>query len=369
MPRLFEPLPIGPLTLRNRIVVAPMCQYMSRDGEAGDWHAVHWGTLALSGAGLVIVEATAVSPQGRISWADLGLWDDRTQAAIARALAVARRNADVPFGIQLAHAGRKGACRQPWDAGGAPLAADDPRAWPVVSASALAYADGHPLPQALDAAGIERVVADFAAAARRAVALGFDLIELHMAHGYLLHQFLSPLSNQRSDAWGGPLEHRLRLPLAVFEAVRAAIPAQVALGVRISASDWVEGGWDLAQSAALARALDDRGCDYLHVSGGGLDPHQRIPLGPGYQVPFAAALRREVAMPVVAVGLITEPVQAETIVSSGQADAVALARGLLWNPRWPWHAAAALGAQADCPPSYLRAAPHAPGVLRPPPSA
>ncbi len=357
MSSLFSPLDLGPLSLANRIVVAPMCQYSADDGAATDWHHVHWTTLALSGAGLLMIEATAVSPQGRISWADLGLWDDRTEHAFASALAVARRYSRMPIGVQLAHAGRKASTNTPWEHAGAPLAGNDPRAWQPVAPSALPFAAGHPLPVALDHAGIAHVIADFVASARRAVALGLELIEIHAAHGYLLHEFLSPLANQRTDAWGGALENRLRLPLAVFDAVKAAIPAQVALGMRISASDWVDGGWDITQSIALAEALDARGCHYIHVSSGGLDPRQSIPATPGYQVPFAEAIKQRVTMPVIAVGLITEPLQAETILVEGRADAIALARGLLYDPRWPWHAAAALGAQVTAPPQYLRAAP------------
>lgn len=371
MSRLFEPLSLGPLQLANRIVVAPMCQYSSEQGEASDWHHAHWPLLALSGAGLVIIEATAVSASGRISWADLGLWDDRTQAAFAAALAGTRRHSRTPIGVQLAHAGRKASTHRPWDHAGAPLSPDDPRAWTTRSASALPFAEGHPAPVALDEAGIAAVVDDFVASARRAVALGLDLIELHAAHGYLLHQFLSPLSNRRDDAWGGPLENRMRLALTVFEAVKAVVPGHVALGMRISATDWVEGGWDLEQSLALAQALDARGCHYLHISSGGLDPRQKIPAVPGYQVPFAEAIKRTVRMPVIAVGLITEPLQAETILTCGQADAIALARGMLYDPRWPWHAAAALGASAVAPPQYLRAAPqgHATLLHADPPAA
>lgn len=357
MSQLFSPLVLGPLRLRNRIVVAPMCQYASEQGQAADWHHAHWTQLTQSGAGLMIIEATAVEPRGRISWADLGLWDDATQQAFAAALAVARRHSRMPIGVQLGHAGRKASTHRPWEHGGGAIAADAEHGWQTVSASALAYADGDPAPLALDAAGIEALVQAFVASARRAVALGLDLIEIHAAHGYLLHQFLSPLSNHRDDAYGGSLENRMRLVLQVFDAVKAAVPASMALGIRISASDWVDGGWDPAQSIALARALDARGCHYIHVSSGGLDARQRIVVGPGYQVPFAEAIKREVSMPVIAVGLITEPQQAESILVQAQADAVALARGILYDPRWPWHAAAALGGQVEVAPQYLRSAP------------
>jgi len=356
MTRLFSPLDIGPLRLPNRIVVAPMCQYSSVDGRASDWHAFHWTNLALSGAGLVIVEATAVEPRGRISWADLGLYDDATEAAFAQALATVRRWSPVRLGVQLAHAGRKASTQRPWDGGGV-IAPEAERGWQVFAPSALPYAEGDPLPEALDEAGIAAVVQAFVDGARRAQRLGLDLIELHAAHGYLLHQFLSPLSNRRDDRYGGSPENRMRLVLEVFDAVKAAVPASMALGIRISATDWVEGGWDLDQSIALAKALDARGCHYFHVSSGGLHPAQEIAAGPGYQVPFAAAIRREVSMPVIAVGLITGARQAETILAEGRADAVALARALLYDPRWPWHAAATLGARVGAPPQYLRGAP------------
>ncbi len=358
MSLLFSPLDVGALRLSNRIIVAPMCQYSSEDGRASDWHAFHWSNLAQSGAGLVIVEATAVEPRGRISWADLGLWDDATEQAFAKALAVARRYSRAPIGVQLAHAGRKASTHRPWEHRGAAIAPEDPRSWQTVSASAQPYAESDPAPVALDAGGIDGVVQAFVDSAKRAVRLGLDAIEIHAAHGYLLHQFLSPLSNQREDEYGGALENRLRLLLRVFDAVRAAVPDSLPVGVRISATDWVEGGWDLDQSVALARELDARGCHFLHVSSGGLDPRQRIASGPGYQVPFAEAITREVRMPVIAVGLITEPVQAESILVQQQADAIALARGILYDPRWPWHAAAALGAQIVAAPQYLRAAPH-----------
>ena len=357
MSRLFSPLAVGQLSLPNRIVVAPMCQYSSEEGRATDWHAFHWPNLAQSGAGLAIIEATAVEPRGRISWADLGLWDDTTEAAFARALAATRRYSSMPIGVQLAHAGRKASTHRPWDDHGAQVAPDAPHGWQTVSASALPYSEGQHPPLALDQAGIDAVIAAFADSARRAVRLGLDLIEIHAAHGYLLHQFLSPLSNRRDDAYGGALENRMRLVLQVFDAVKAVVPASMAVGIRISATDWVDGGWDLAQSVALAKALEARGCHFIDVSSGGLHPAQKIALGPGYQVPFAEAVKREVAMPVMAVGLITEPQQAEAILQHGQADAIALARGILYDPRWPWHAAASLGAQATVAPQYLRSAP------------
>jgi 2,4-dienoyl-CoA reductase-like NADH-dependent reductase (Old Yellow Enzyme family) len=361
MSQLFSPLALGPLTLPNRIVIAPMCQYSAVDGNATDWHLVHLGQLALSGAGLLIVEATAVSPEGRITPGCLGLWNDANEAALARVLQAIRATAPgrpaqpMPLAIQLGHAGRKASSHTPWD-GGQQIALDQ-GGWLAQSPSALPQLDGELPPQALDAAGLQEIVDDFVAAARRAARLGFQAIELHAAHGYLLHQFLSPIANQRGDAFGGSLDNRMRLPLQVFEAVRAALPAGVALGVRISATDWVEGGWDVAQSIAFGQALKDRGADFIHVSSGGVSPRQQIPLGPGYQVHLAEAVRRAVGLPTLAVGLITEPQQAEAIVAEGRADAIAIARGILYDPHWPWHAAAALGAQVVAPRQYWRSQP------------
>ena len=356
MSLLFSPLSLGPLELSNRIVIAPMCQYSAHDGCVSDWHHIHLGNLALSGAGLLILEATAVESRGRISHADLGLWNDDQEAALAALLASVRRWSPMPVGIQLAHAGRKASTPRPWDGGGA-IAAEHPDGWTTVSASALAYDERHGVPQALDGEGIDALVEHFVAAAQRAERVGLDLVEIHAAHGYLLHQFLSPLSNTRDDAYGGSLDNRMRLVLRVFDAVRAAVSARVAVGVRISATDWVEGGWDIGQSLALARALDARGCQFIHVSSGGLDPRQQIATGPGYQLPFAEAIKAQVRMPVIAVGMITQPRQAEDVLVHGQADAVALARGILYDPRWPWHAAAELGATLVPAPQYLRCEP------------
>ena len=355
--QLFSPMSLGPLTLPNRIVIAPMCQYSAEDGRASDWHAMHLGNLAQSGAGLLILEATAVEPRGRISWADLGLWDDGTEAALAQVLASVRRWSSMPLGIQLAHAGRKASTARPWD-GGRQLPADDANGWATVAPSPVPFHATDPAPEALDEAGIAEVIAAFAASAVRAERLGFELIEIDAAHGYLLHQFLSPLSNRRTDGYGGSLPNRLRLLVEVFDAVRAAVSDKVAVGVRISATDWVDGGWDLVQSEALAQILDARGCNFLHVSSGGLDERQKISVGPGYQVPFAAAIKaKKLRMPVIAVGLITEPEQAESILRHNQADAIGLARGILYDPRWPWHAAAALGDSVVPSPQYLRCEP------------
>lgn len=357
MSRVFSPLNLGPLPLQNRIVIAPMCQYSAEEGAATDWHQFHWTNLALSGAGLLIIEATAVEARGRISWADLGLWDGATEAAFAQRLESARRYSSMPIGVQLAHAGRKASTHRPWEHHGGAIPPGQPHGWQTIAPSPVPYAEGGHVPTEMDQATIDAIVAAFAESARRAVRLGLDLIEVHAAHGYLLHQFLSPLTNQRDDAYGGTLENRMRLTLQVFDAIKAAVPEDMAVGVRISATDWVEGGWDLDQSIELAKVLDARGCHYLHVSSGGLHPAQKIAVGPGYQVPFADAIKRTVSMPVIAVGLITDPVEAENILAQGQADAVALARGVLYDPRWPWHAAAALRAQIGIAPQYLRSAP------------
>lgn len=352
---LFAPLSLRSLSLPNRIVVSPMCQYAARDGDATDWHLMHLGQLAFSGAGMLIVEATGVELTGRISPGCLALASDANEAALARVVAAVRRYAHMPLAIQLGHAGRKASSQLPWEGGrNLPIAAGG---WQTVAPSPIPHDAGDSVPRALDDDGIQCVVQAFAMAARRAARAGFDAIELHMAHGYLLHQFLSPLANQRTDDYGGSLENRMRLPLEVFAAARAAWPADKPLGVRISATDWVDGGWDIEQSVILAQALRRLGCDWIDVSSGGLSPRQKIPLGPGYQVPLAERVRRETGLPVIAVGMITEPRQAESIIASGSADMVALARGLLWNPHWPWQAAAELGANVDVPPQYWRSLP------------
>ncbi|SHJ18059.1 2,4-dienoyl-CoA reductase [Roseomonas rosea] len=356
MSQLFQPLRVGGLELPNRIVIAPMCQYSAEDGRATDWHMIHLGHLALSGAGLLILEATAVSPEGRISPDDLGLYSDEDEAALARVMTAIRTTSAMPVAVQLGHAGRKASSRAPWE-GGAQIRPGEPRGWQTVAPSALPHSEGEAPPVALDRAGLDKVREDFVTAARRAARLGLDGIELHGAHGYLLHQFLSPLSNQREDAYGGSRENRMRFPLEVFEAVRAAFPAERPVWVRVSATDWVPGGWEVEDTIAFARALGERGCAAIHVSTGGVSPKQVIPLGPGYQVPHAARVKAETGLPTIAVGLITEAEQAEEIVASGQADAIALARGILYDPRWPWHAAAKLGARVAAPRQYWRSQP------------
>ena len=354
---LFSPYKLGPLELSNRIAIAPMCQYSADEGLATDWHMIHLGQLALSGAALLIIEATAVTSEGRISPDDLGLWSDAHLDALRPIVAAMRRHSPIRIAVQLAHAGRKASSAAPWE-GGANIRPDEPRGWQTVAPSAVPHAEGETVPLALDEAGLQRIKDGFVDAARRAHELGLDAIELHGAHGYLLHQFLSPLSNQRKDQYGGSLENRMRFPLEVFDAVRAAVPGSMALGMRISATDWVEGGWDLESSVVFARELERRGCHFIHVSSGGLSPLQKIPVGAGYQIAFAERIKRETSMPTIGVGLITEPAQAEHILQSGQADMVALARAMLYNPRWPWHAAAELGAQVAAPPQYWRSQPH-----------
>jgi 2,4-dienoyl-CoA reductase-like NADH-dependent reductase (Old Yellow Enzyme family) len=356
MAKLFEPLQLGALTLPNRIIIAPMCQYSALDGAATDWHMMHLGSLALSGAGLLITEATAVSPEGRISPGDLGLYSDADEAALARVVAAIRAHAPIRLAVQLAHAGRKGSSQAPWD-GGRQIAPDAPGGWHAVAPSAVAHGPGEVAPLALDDDGLAKVIADFVAAAKRAVRLGLDGIEIHAAHGYLLHQFLSPLSNLRNDEYGGDLAGRMKFPLAVFAAVSAAVPPDMPVWVRVSATDWVDGGWDVASTIGFAQALEALGCAAIHVSSGGVSPLQEIPLGPGYQVQFAGAVRAAVGIAVIAVGLITEPEQAEAVLVEGQADAVALARAILYDPRWPWHAAARLGARVLAPPQYWRCQP------------
>jgi 2,4-dienoyl-CoA reductase-like NADH-dependent reductase (Old Yellow Enzyme family) len=353
---LFSPFKLRKLTLGNRIVVSPMCQYSAVDGCATDWHLAHWSQLLQSGAGMFTIEATAVSAIGRITYGCLGLYDDACEEAIARRLAIARRNAPpIPVAIQLAHAGRKGSSQVPWEGG--QLIPADRGGWGSVAPSAIPQLPDETPPAALDLAGIAQIRREFVAAAERAARLGLDALELHCAHGYLLHEFLSPISNQRDDAYGGPFEHRVRFPLEVFAAVRDVWPHDKPMGVRISATDWVDGGWTIEDSIALVKRLKAAGCDWIDTSSGGISPAQKIPLGPGYQVHLSRQIRRAASIPTIAVGLITEAKQAEAIVASGDADLVAMARAMLWDPRWPWHAAATLGAQVLAPPQYWRSAP------------
>ena len=354
---LFTPFQVGKLDLANRIVIAPMCQYSAVDGCMTDWHLIHLGHLALSGAALLTIEASAVLPEGRITWADVGLYSDETEAAMRRVLDAVRAHSAMPVAIQLSHAGRKASTEVPWKKA-KQFAPNEAKGWQTVAPSALPFAEGQAAPAALDKQGLQQVRDAFAASAQRAARLGIDAIQIHAAHGYLLHEFLSPLSNQRQDEYGGSLENRMRFPLEVFDAVRQAFPADRPVTVRVSGTDWVDGGWDLEQTVAFAQELEARGCDAIHVSSGGLHPAQNIPVAPGYQVPLARAVKAAVRMPVVTVGLITGFEQAEAIVANGDADLVALARTILYDARWPWHADAALGATIRVPNQYLRSQPH-----------
>ncbi len=352
--RLFSPINLNEIELRNRIIVAPMCQYSAVDGSATDWHLMHLGQFAVSGVGLILVEATGVSPEGRISPGCLGLWSDENQVALSRVVKFCHDYGNAKMGIQLAHAGRKASTDLPW-LGGAPIPASDPRGWQTLAPSATPYNEAFDLPLALDEAGMGKIVDDFIAATKRADEIGFDVIELHMAHGYLLHQFLSPLSNQRNDKFGGTLDGRMRFPLRVFKEVRATWPQHKALGVRISATDWVDSSsWDVNEASQFTATLKAAGADFIDVSSGGNSPDQEIDVGPGYQTGFAATIKRETGLPTMAVGQITEPRQAEAILRSDQADMIALARGMLYNPRWAWHAAEALNAEAAYAPQYMR---------------
>ena len=358
MSQLFSPLhlpsPRGGLPLANRIVVAPMCTYSARDGEATDWHLMHWGNLLNSGAAMFTIEATAVVPEGRISPACLGLWDERTATALADKLQRARQLAPaLPVCIQLAHAGRKASSALPWN--GAQLLSLENGGWETFAPSALPYLPTERAPTALTPERMTEIRDAFVAAAKRADRIGVDAIEIHNAHGYLLHEFLSPLANQRSDEYGGSFENRIRFPLEVFAAVRQAFDG--VLGLRLSASDWVEGGWDLTQSGEFAKRLKAAGCDFIHVSSGGVSPAQKISIGPGYQVPFASHIRKASGLVTTAVGLITDAHQAEAILQAGDADLIALARALLYQPRWGWQAAAALGGEVKASPVYWRCLP------------
>jgi len=355
--QLFTPYTMREVTLRNRIVVSPMCEYSSTDGLATDWHLVHLGSRAVGGAGLVITEAAAVEARGRISPEDLGIWNDAQVAPLARITAFIRAQGAVP-GVQLAHAGRKASTYRPWSGRGA--VTPEHGGWAdVIAPSAVPFSAEYPQPRAMTTADLDTVCDAFVAATRRAEAAGFQFIELHAAHGYLLHAFLSPLANARTDAYGGSRENRMRFVLQVVEAVRAAWPTHLPLGVRISATDFVPGGWSVADSVVLSQALRTAGVDIVTASGGGVSTQQQITLGPGYQVPFAAQIRHEAAMPTIAVGLITEAAQAEAILAAGQADLVALARELLRSPYWPLHAAATLGVDLAWPDQYARAKPEA----------
>ena len=352
MSKLFSELKIRGTTFRNRLWVSPMCQYSSVDGIPTDWHLVHLGSRAVGGAGAVFVEATAVSPEGRISPQDSGIWSEKHRAAFAPIVQFIKEQGAVA-GIQIAHAGRKASTAVPWE-GGKKVAVED-GGWEPVAPSAMAFSDDYPMPKEMDVAEIEKAIADFAAAAKRAVDAGFDVVEIHSAHGYLLHEFLSPLSNRRTDEFGGNLEGRLKFPLAVSKAVREAVPDDLPVFARISATDWVESGWDLPQSIEYSKRLKEIGIDLIDCSSGALVPYAIIPAGPNFQVPFAEAIRKEAAISTSAVGFIAEPKQAEEILQNEQADAIMIARQFLREPYFAFRAAQELGAKVDVPKQYLRA--------------
>ena len=352
MARLFDPFVQRSLTLRNRLVVAPMCQYSAVDGVPNDWHLVHLGSRAVGGAGAVIAEASAVCPEGRISPSDTGLWNDRQAEAWSRIARFVACQGTVP-GVQLAHAGRKASVAPPWLGGIAVTPPDG--GWTPVAPSGIAFSETSPLPRALHESELHNIVDDFAGAAWRAQAAGFQIAQIHAAHGYLLHQFLSPLSNRRSDDYGGSFENRIRLLLEVIDAVRKVWPERLPLWLRISATDWMEGGWDIEQSVELARIVRQRGIDLIDVSSGGLAHGAQIPLSPGYQVPFAARIRKEAGIATGAVGLITKSDHAESIVEQGDADVVLVARELLRDPYFPRRAAKELSGELQAPEQYLRA--------------
>src|SRR5229473_4937734 len=355
MPGLFHPLTIRDLTFANRMFVSPMCQYSSTDGYANDWHFVHLGSRAVGGAGLVLTEATAVLPEGRISPQDLGIWVDEHIEPLARIVRFIHEQGSVA-GMQLAHAGRKASTYAPWAGHG--TVPESKGGWNnVVAPSALAFTTGYPMPRALSIDGIKNIVSAFAAAARRACEAGFRVIEIHAAHGYLIQEFLSPLSNQRTDAYGGSFENRTRVLREIVAAVRGSWPERAPLFVRISATDWIDGGWDIQQSVELSRQLKEVGVDLIDCSSGGTVLHAKVPVGPGYQTQFAEQIRREANILTGAVGMITSPIQAEHVIVSGQADAVIIARELLRDPYWPLRAARALGQPISWPVQYLRAAP------------
>ena len=348
-PLLFSPIQVGGLTLPNRIAVSPMCQYSADDGAMNDWHLAHLASMACSGAGLVMVEATGVTREGRISHGCTGLYNDNNQAAMQRVLEASRRLTRAPFGVQLAHSGRKGSAQPPWQGGKALGAGESP--WTTVAPSPIAYGDGWPAPHALTEGELKGLVDAFAAAARRALAIGFDLVELHAAHGYLLHEFLSPLSNRRTDAYG---KDRAKFPLEVARALRETWPKDRGLAARISGSDWAEGGMAIEETVAFARALKAIGFDFVCVSSAAIVPQQKMKVEPGYNVPFAARVRRDAGIPVRVGGMVVDPRHAEQVLQSGAADMICLARALLDNPRWPWHAAERFGVRIDVPPQYAR---------------
>ncbi|MDI2091759.1 NADH:flavin oxidoreductase/NADH oxidase [Commensalibacter oyaizuii] len=355
MIHLFEPWSIGNLTLENRIIIPPMCQYSAQDGKMSDWHRIHIGSMLTSGAGLFIIEATGVSPEGRISPYCVGLWSDETQQAMADVLRSVRQYSSMPIAIQLAHAGRKASTYEPWKAqekGERLIPQSDPLSWQPIAPSAIPFLPDDPAPTAMTIEDIHQTTQAFVNSAKRSEAIGINGIELHMAHGYLVHEFLSPLSNHRQDSYGGSLENRMRFALEIYKAVYDAV--QIPVWVRISATDWVDKGWNLDEAIILCKALKALGCPAIHVSTAGLSPQQKIPAGPGFQVSFAHEIRKQAAIPTIAVGLISEPETAEAILASGQADAVAIGRSILANPHWPWVAAQRLNRKITTVPQYWR---------------
>ena len=347
---LFSPLTLRDLTIENRIVVSPMCQYASVGGSATDWHLMHLGSLAMGAAGLLMVEMTNVTPEGRISPRCATLCTDENEAALARIVAFCRTYGTAKLGMQIAHAGRKGSMQPPAE-GGMPLTPEN-GGWETVAPSAIPFMEGWPTPRELSVEDIHKLIDDHVASMIRADRLGFDLVEMHGGHGYLIHQFLSPLSNRRTDQYGGSLENRMRFPLEAFRAMRAALSPCKPLGIRLSATDWVDGGWSIEDAVIFARELKAIGCDFIDTTTGGLDPRQKIPLAPGYQVPFSARIRREADIVTMTVGLIDKPGQAQAIVSANEADCIMIGRGALYDPRWAWHAAEALRAETAYPAKY-----------------
>lgn len=349
--KLFQPWTLRSVTVPNRVVLSPMCQYSARDGSATDWHLAHLCQYAMGGVGLTFLEATHVSAEGRISPHCLGLYSDENEKALSRVIAAFRAISDAPLAIQINHSGRKGSAQVPWQ-GGAPLGAGE--GWTTLAPSSLPHGEGWPAPRELDQAGMQRIKQQFVDATRRAARLGIEVAEMHAAHGYLLHSFLSPISNRRADAYGGSLENRMRFPLEVFEAMRAVWPDDRPLGVRITGSDYMPGGIEVEEAIAFAHELKALGCDFVDVTGGGLSPDIKLVRSYGYQVPYAEAVRRATGLLTIAVGMIVRPRMAEAVIRDGKADAVALARTMLRNPRWVWDAADELGGEAFCPPQYLR---------------
>ncbi len=353
--KLFTPLQIGNKTLSNRITIAPMCQYSAINGSMTDWHIMHLGSLAISGASMLVIEMTGVTPAGHITPYCVGLYSDANEAAMKRVVDYVRSISPILLGVQLAHAGRKGSTHRPWQGHG--FLKPDEGAWQTVAPSAVPLAAGWPMPHAMTKTDMQHLIQAFVQAAQRAARIGLDFIEIHSTHGYLLSEFLSPLANKRDDEYGGSLENRMRFPLEVFRAVRAAFPADHPVGAKISGTDFVEGAWTPDDAVAYARALKAEGCAYVTVSGGGVVLDAKIPVGPGYQVPFAERVKKETGITTGTVGMITDPQQAEDIIANGQADFISLARAMLFNPRWPQHAAVTLGAEAAYAPQYERAAP------------